>query len=164
MLATAYILSLIHIFHATAHLVEDHAERVGVPSRFAATKLVEGDTPMMELLQLSENEKELLEHNVAEMEQETGTDREAALADMRYTFIESLCHDWVVKSGESKEHLRSLKMDEWLTHKYFALPIFLCIMMLIFWLTFGVIGSFLSDLLAAGIDTVTAAVSAGRCV
>ncbi|RGX56906.1 MULTISPECIES: ferrous iron transport protein B [Anaerotruncus] len=147
--------------HATAHLVEDHAERVGVPSRFAATKLVEGDTPMMELLQLSENEKELLEHNVAEMEQETGTDREAALADMRYTFIESLCHDWVVKSGESKEHLRSLKMDEWLTHKYFALPIFLCIMMLIFWLTFGVIGSFLSDLLAAGIDTVTAAVSAG---
>ena len=93
--------------HAVAHLVEDHAERAGVPSRFAATKLVESDKPMLELLQLSENEVDMIEHSVKEMEYELDTDREAALADMRYTFIENLCADTVVRCGESKEHIRS---------------------------------------------------------
>lgn len=146
--------------HAIAHLVEDHAERIGVPMRFAATKLVEGDAPMLERLRLSENEKDMLAHSVTEMEQELSTDREAALADMRYTFIEQLCQDTVVKCGESKEHLRSVRMDELLTHKYFAIPIFLLIMIVIFWLTFGVIGAFLSDLLSMGIDALTGTVSA----
>ena len=145
--------------HAVAHLVEDHAERIGVPPRFAATKLVEGDAPMMERLALSENEKDMVEHSVTEMEQELGTDREAALADMRYCFIDDLVRTAVVKPGESREHVRSVRMDAVLTHKYFAIPIFLVIMLLIFWLTFGVIGSFLSDLLSTGIDAVTASVS-----
>lgn len=145
--------------HAIAHLVEDHAERIDVPSRFAATKLVEGDTPMLKQLKLSDNEKELVEHSVKEMETELGTDREAALADMRYTFIERLCADCVVKCGVSKEHARSLKIDSLLTHKYFAIPIFLLVMLLVFWLTFGVIGSFLSDILAYDIDFLTNLVS-----
>ena len=122
--------------HAVAHLVEDHAERIGVPPRFAATKLVEGDAPMMERLALSENEKDMVEHSVTEMEQELGTDREAALADMRYCFIDDLVRTAVVKPGESREHVRSVRMDAVLTHKYFAIPIFLVIMLLIFWLTF----------------------------
>ena len=142
--------------HAVAHLVEDHAQRIGVPPRFAATKLVEGDDPMLEKLKLSDNEKDMVEHSVTEM----GTDREAALADMRYTFIEGLCAHTVVKNGESREHLRSLKMDEVLTHKYLAIPIFLCIMLLIFWITFGVVGSALSDLFSLGIDAATQAASA----
>ncbi|WP_050697533.1 ferrous iron transport protein B [Anaeromassilibacillus senegalensis] len=146
--------------HSIAHLVEDHADRIHVPPRFAATKLVEGDLPMLEKLQLSENEKDMVEHSVTEMEQELGTDREAALADMRYTFIDRLCADSVVKSGESKEHARSVRIDNLLTHKYLAIPIFLAIMMLIFWLTFGVIGAFLSDLLSEGIALVTDATSA----
>ena len=146
--------------HAVAHLVEDHAQRIGVPPRFAATKLVEGDDPMLEKLKLSDNEKDMVEHSVTEMETELGTDREAALADMRYTFIEGLCAHTVVKNGESREHLRSLKMDEVLTHKYLAIPIFLCIMLLIFWITFGVVGSALSDLLSLGIDAATQAASA----
>lgn len=147
--------------HAIAHLVEDHADRIGVPARFAATKLVEGDTPMMEALQLSENEKDMLEHSVTEMEHDLGTDREAALADMRYTFIERLCADAVVKNGESKGYLRSVKIDSVLTHKFFAIPIFLLIMMLVFWLTFGVIGSVLNALLSLGIDALTDLVSRG---
>ena len=147
--------------HAIAHLIEDHAERVHVPNRFAATKLVEGDAPMLGRLGLSENEKDMLEHSVTEMEGELGTDREAALADMRYTFIEGLCADTVIKCGESKEHQRSIKIDELLTHKYFAIPIFLLIMGTIFWLTFGVIGAFLSNILSAGIDAVTQWVSQG---
>lgn len=146
--------------HAIAHLVEDHAERIGVPMRFAATKLVEGDAPMLERLRLSDNEKDMLAHSVTEMERELATDREAALADMRYTFIEQLCRDTVVKCGESKEHLRSVRMDGLLTHKYFAIPIFLLIMIVIFWLTFGVVGAFLSDLLSMGIDALTGTVSA----
>lgn len=146
--------------HSIAHLVEDHADRIHVPPRFAATKLVEGDLPMLEKLQLSENEKDMVEHSVTEMEQELGTDREAALADMRYTFIDRLCADSVVKSGESKEHARSVRIDNFLTHKYLAIPIFLAIMMVIFWLTFGVIGAFLSDLLSEGIALVTDATSA----
>lgn len=146
--------------HSVAHLVEDHAERAGVPARFAATKLVEGDDPMMNALGLSENEKDMVAHSVTEMEREMGTDREAALADMRYTFITSLCKDSVVKTGESKEHRRSVAIDNVLTHKYFAIPIFLLIMMLVFWLTFGVIGSTLSDWLSALIDWITQQVSA----
>lgn len=145
--------------HSIAHLVEDHAERIQTPSRFAATKLVEGDEPMLNALNLSDNEKDMVEHAVTEMERELDTDREAALADMRYTFIDRLCADTVVKCGESKEHARSVKMDNLLTNKYLAIPIFLLIMLLIFWLTFGVIGSFLSDLLSQGIDFVTNVVS-----
>lgn len=145
--------------HATAHLVEDHAERINVPSRFAATKLVEGDSPMLEQLNLSDNEKDMVEHSVKEMEMELGTDREAALADMRYTFIERLCGDCVVKCGVSKEHARSVRIDGFLTHKYLAIPIFLLVMLLVFWLTFGVIGSFLSDLLAYDIEFITNIVS-----
>lgn len=145
--------------HSIAHLVEDHAERIHTPPRFAATKLVEGDEPMLKALNLSDNEKDMVEHAVTEMERELDTDREAALADMRYTFIDHLCADSVVKCGESKEHARSVKMDNLLTNKYLAIPIFLLIMLLIFWLTFGVIGSFLSDLLSQGIDFVTNVVS-----
>ena len=145
--------------HAIAHLVEDHAERIGVPPRFAATKLVEGDLPMLERLELSQNEQDMVEHSVTEMETELGTDREAALADMRYSFIDSLCAQTVVKPTESREHLRSLRMDNVLTHKYLAIPIFLIIMLVIFWLTFGVIGTALSDLLSMGIDALTAAAS-----
>lgn len=145
--------------HSIAHLVEDHAERIHTPPRFAATKLVEGDEPMLNALNLSDNEKDMVEHAVTEMERELDTDREAALADMRYTFIDHLCADSVVKCGESKEHARSVKMDNLLTNKYLAIPIFLLIMLLIFWLTFGVIGSFLSDLLSQGIDFVTNVVS-----
>ncbi len=147
--------------HAVAHLVEDHAQRIHVPPRFAATKLVEGDAPMLSKLDLSENEKDMVQHSVTEMEKELDTDREAALADMRYQFIEQLCADTVVKPQISKEHLRSLKMDSVLTHKYFAIPIFLMIMMSVFFLTFGLIGSFLSDLLSMAIDAVTGLVSNG---
>lgn len=147
--------------HSIAHLVEDHAQRVHVPPRFAATKLVEGDAPMMEALKLSDNEKDMVGHDVAEMEHELHTDREAALADMRYNFIDGLCKDTVVKMGESKEHKRSVKIDRILTGKYLAIPVFLLIMMLIFWLTFGVIGNALSQLLSIGIDAVTNAAAAG---
>lgn len=142
--------------HSLAHIVEDHAEAAGVPNRFAATKLVEGDAPMLAMLHLSDNEVELIGHSVAEMEAELGTDREAALADMRYAFIEKLCAQAVVKNGKSKSHLRSMRIDRVLTGKYTAIPIFLCIMLLVFWLTFGVIGTALSDLLTLGIDAVTA--------
>lgn len=147
--------------HSVAHLVEDHAQRIGVPPRFAATKLVEGDEPMMNALGLSDNEKDMVDHSVTEMEHELGTDREAALADMRYTFIDGLCKNAVVKMGESKEHKRSVAIDTVLTHKYFAIPIFIAIMMQIFWLTFGVIGSALSDLLSLGIDFITEQADAG---
>lgn len=141
--------------HAVAHLVEDHAQRMNIPSRFAATKLVEGDEIIRQALQLSENELDMIEHSVTEMEQELGTDREAALADMRYTFIEEVCAKSVIKGHQSRESLRSVKIDSVLTHKYLAIPIFLGIMMLIFWLTFGVIGPVLSDWLSLGIDAVT---------
>ena len=141
--------------HAVAHLVEDHAQRMNIPSRFAAAKLVEGDEIIRQALQLSENELDMIEHSVTEMEQELGTDREAALADMRYTFIEEVCAKSVIKGHQSRESLRSVKIDSVLTHKYLAIPIFLGIMMLIFWLTFGVIGPVLSDWLSLGIDAVT---------
>lgn len=145
--------------HSVAHLIEDHAESLNIPSRFVATRLVEGDNPIMNRLKLSDNEKDMVSHTVAEMEKELGIDREAAMADMRYQFIEKLCADTVVKCGESKEYLRSVKIDNILTHKFLAIPIFLAIMMLIFWLTFGVIGSLLSDLLSNFIDFITNVIS-----
>ena len=141
--------------HAAAHLIEDHAQRAGLPLRFSATKLVEGDHLIEAALQLDENETELLGHTIAELENETGLDREAALADMRFTFIERLCDKTVVRPGESREHKRSVAMDKVLTGKYTALPCFIGIMALVFWLTFGVIGAALSDLLTLGIDAVT---------
>ena len=141
--------------HAVAHLIEDHAQHAGLPLRFSATKLVEGDQLIEAALQLDENETELLGHTIAELENETGLDREAAQADMRFTFIERLCDKTVVRPGESREHKRSVAMDKILTGKYTALPCFIGIMALVFWLTFGVIGAALSDLLTLGIDAVT---------
>ena len=142
--------------HAVSHLIEDHAQQCGISPRFAATKLIEGDMSFAEKLELDKNELETIEHSVKEMETERGLDANAALADMRYSFIEGVCEKAVVKCRESKEHLRSVKIDNVLTNKYLALPLFLVIMLLIFWLTFGVIGSFLSDLLSMGIDALTA--------
>ena len=147
--------------HAVSHLIEDHAQNLGISARFAATKLIEGDTDVIERLKLNQNELELMEHSIVEMEHERGLDRNAALAEMRYDFIEKVCEQSVVKCHESKEHIRSLKIDSILTHKYLAIPVFLLIMLTVFWLTFGVIGSFLSDLLAAGIDALAQAVAAG---
>ena len=141
--------------HAVTHLIEDHAQRAGLPLRFSATKLVEGDRLIEQALQLDKNETELLGHTIAELENETGLDREAALADMRFTFIERLCDKTVVRPGESREHKRSVAIDKVLTGKYTALPCFIGIMALVFWLTFGVIGAALSDLLTLGIDAVT---------
>lgn len=145
--------------HAVCHVIEDHAERIGVPVRFAASKLVEGDMPMQESLALSQNEIELIEHSVKEMESELHTDREAAMADMRYSFIEKLCSDTVVKCQESKEYLRSVAIDNVLTSKYFALPAFIVIMIFVFWMTFGVIGTTLSDIFSGMLDSLTVFVS-----
>ncbi len=144
--------------HSVSHVIEDHARRVGISSRFAATKLIEGDEQITEMLELDDNEKELLEHSIIEMEQESGLDRNAALADMRYTFIESVVADTVIKAVESPEHARSVKIDRILTGRFTAIPVFIGIMLVIFFLTFNVIGSFLSDLLALGIDNLTALV------
>ena len=144
--------------HSVSHVIEDHARRVGISSRFAATKLIEGDGQITEMLELDDNEKELLEHSIIEMEQESGLDRNAALADMRYTFIESVVADTVIKAVESPEHARSVKIDRILTGRFTAIPVFIAIMLVIFFLTFNVIGSFLSDLLALGIDSLTALV------
>ncbi len=141
--------------HGVTHLIEDHAEKIGVNPKFAATKIVEEDPDIIDRLELSQNEIEMIEHTVVEMEFECGLDRNAALADMRYTFIEKVCADTVVKAHESQEHLRSIKIDNILTNKYLAIPSFLAIMMIIFWLTFNVIGSFLSDLLSIGVDEIT---------
>ena len=147
--------------HSVAHLVEDHAARINVPPRFAATKLIEGDEPMMNALKLSDNEKDMLEHIVTEMETETGTDREAALADMRYSFIENVCEKSVIKNGESKAYERSVRIDSILTHKIWAIPIFIGIMAVIFWLTFGVIGAFLSDGLDCAINYIIGIIDNG---
>ena len=141
--------------HAASMLIEDHAQAIGISARFCATKMIEGDESFAEKLHLSQNEIEMLEHNVIEMEDETGMDRNAALADMRYNFIEKVCRDTVVKCHESEEHRRSMKIDRILTGKYTALPAFLLIMLSVFYLTFNVIGSFLSDLLSQGIDALT---------
>ena len=144
--------------HAVVHLIEDHAERLGLPPRFCATKLIEGDESMADRLVLDQNERELLEHCIVQMETENGLDRNASLADMRYTFIEGITADAVVKCHESREHKRSVAWDKVLTGKYTALPVFFGVMLLIFWLTFNVIGQGLSDLLARGINYVTVGV------
>lgn len=141
--------------HAITHLIEDHAKNIGIPPRFAASKIIEDDPAIITKLKLDENEYHLLEHSVSEMEHDTGLDRNAAMADMRYTFIESVCADTVIKCRESKEHKRSVKIDSVLTNKYLAIPLFLVIMLLIFFLTFEVIGAALSDFLALGIDKLT---------
>ena len=143
--------------HAVIHLISDHAERLGIPTRFCAAKLIEGGDSLESELQLDENEKELLEHCIVQMESETGLDRNAALADMRYTFIESVVAASVIKCRESREHARSVRIDRILTGKYTAIPSFLAVMFLTFFLTFHVIGQRLSDLLAVGINALTAA-------
>ena len=141
--------------HGIMHLIEDHAESAGIPVRFAAAKLAEGDHLILEQLQLDENEKETLEHIIVQMETERGLDRAAAIADMRFTFIEKICKETVVKPHESREHMRSVKMDKVLTGRFTAIPCFIAIMGLVFFLTFNVIGSALSNLLQLGIDTLT---------
>ena len=144
--------------HAVVHQIEDHAEAARLPVRFAATKLIEDDADIRDRLELDQNELELLEHSVTEMETECGMDRNAALADMRYNFIEGVCDTTVVKCRESRERQRSEAIDRIVTNKYLALPIFFGIMLAIFYLTFNVFGVFLSDLLAAGIDALTVVV------
>ena len=141
--------------HSVMHLIEDHAALVGVSRRFCATKLIEGDPNLAQKLQLTQNEIETLEHTILEMESESGLDRNAALADMRYSFIEAAVARTVVKPHESRARTRSLKMDKVLTGKYSAMPVFLLIMLAVFFLTFNVIGSSLSDLVALGVDTLT---------
>ncbi len=147
--------------HSVSHMIEDHAESNNISARFAATKLIEGDQSFAEKLGLSQNEMETIEHSVSEMEHEYGMDRNAALADMRYSFIEDVCDEAVVKCKESREHKRSVKIDRILTGRYLALPMFFAIMIVIFWLTFGVLGSFLVDLLSQGIETFTNFVDLG---
>ena len=141
--------------HAVCHIIEDHAQRVQLSRRFAATKLIEGEQEFYDLLQLNQNEKELIEHSIIEMESDTGLDRNAALADMRYNFIEKVCACCVIKASESKEHRRSVQIDRVLTNRYLAIPLFAVIMGLVFFLTFNVIGSFLSDVMASGVDWMT---------
>lgn len=147
--------------HAVAHLIEDKARRKGLPLRFASTKLIEGDDIFNEELQLTANEKDIIGHFTEEMEQALNTDKEAALADMRYAYIEELCCKTVRKPLHTDAQLRSVKIDYYLTHKYLALPIFLLIMSTVFWLTFDMIGAFLSDMLSEAIDYVTAGADAG---
>ena len=137
--------------HSVMHQIEDHAQSAGLPVRFAATKLIEEDPEILGKLRLDQNEIELVEHAILQMEEEDGMDRNAALAEMRYDFIEGVCRDTVVRCRESREHQRSMRMDRILTGKYTAIPIFILIMLSIFYLTFNVFGAALSDLLAAGI-------------
>ncbi|MGN0455374.1 MAG: ferrous iron transport protein B [Acutalibacteraceae bacterium] len=144
--------------HAIMHLIEDHAKQAKIPVRFAAAKLVEGDELILEKLSLDKNEKDTLEHIIVQMEEERGLDRAAAIADMRFSFIESVCEATVVKPKESREHARSAAIDKILTGKFTAIPSFICIMALVFWLTFGVIGSGLSELLNMGIEWLTGVV------
>ena len=141
--------------HGIMHLIEDHAANAGIPLRFAASKLAEGDEVMCKSLKLDQNEKEMLEHIICQMEEERGMDQAAAIADMRFSFIQQVCGETVVKPRESKEHARSVKIDRILTGKYTAIPAFVGIMGLVFWLTFGVIGAWLSDLLDMGISALT---------
>lgn len=147
--------------HAVTHLIEDHADNMGISARFAATKLIEGDEDITNRLKLNQNELELMEHSVIEMEHERGLDRNAALADMRYNFIEKVCDQAVVKCHESKEHIRSVKIDSVLTNKYLALPLFLAIMLTVFWLTFDVIGGWLSEVMETAIGALTDLTAAG---
>lgn len=143
--------------HGIIHLIEDHAEAAGIPVRFAATKLVEGDQRIEAALKLDQNEKEMIEHIIVQMEQERGLDRAAAIADMRFHFIHQLVEQTVVKPRQSKEQLRSARIDRFLTGRYTAIPAFVGIMALVFYLTFGVIGLALQNLLEVGIDALTAA-------
>jgi ferrous iron transport protein B len=147
--------------HATAHILEDHAQRANVPASFAAVKIIEGDEPMMKDLALGKNEKDMIEHGIVEMENELVLDRMAAIADMRYQYIEDICKKAVVRPKVDKHHAKTIKNDNILTHKILGIPIFLSIMFFIFWLTFGVIGSFLSDLLSGAIDALAIIVSKG---
>jgi len=142
--------------HAVVHLIADHADRMGVPARFCAAKLIEGGDDLADRLALDQNERELLEHCIVQMETETGLDRNAALADMRYAFIENVVDASVVKCHESREHARSVRLDRLLTGRFTAVPVFLGIMLLTFWLTFDVIGQRLSDWLSVGVDALTA--------
>ena len=144
--------------HGIIHLIEDHAKAAGIPVRFAATKLVEGDRRIEAALKLDQNEKEMIEHIIVQMEQERGLDRAAAIADMRFHFIHQLVEQTVVKPRQSKEQLRSARIDRFLTGRYTAIPAFVGIMALVFYLTFGVIGLALQNLLEVGIDALTAAV------
>ena len=146
--------------HAVIHLIEDHAERAGLPVRFAASKIIEGDALILEQLDLDQNEEEMLEHIVLQMEKERGLDRSAAMADMRFAFIEKVCESCVIKPHESREHLRSQKLDRILTGKYTAIPVFIGVMALVFFLTFNVIGLFLQELLEAGIGALSDSVDA----
>ncbi len=141
--------------HGVSHIIEDHADAAGLSRRFAVTKAIEGDKNIIDRLELSQNELELIEHSVVEMEIEHGMDRNAAIADMRYEFIESVCDESVKKCHESKEHARSVKIDRILTGKFTAFPIFIAIMLLIFFLTFNIIGAWLSNLMELGIDSLT---------
>ena len=144
--------------HAVVHLIEDHAARVGLPVRFAASKLIEGDELILKQLELDENEKEMLEHIKLQLQKERGLDPSAAMADMRFAFIGKVCARCVRKPRETREHLRSQKLDRILTGKYTALPVFIGIMALVFYLTFAVIGAWLQDLLAAGVEWLTVVV------
>lgn len=146
--------------HGIMHLIEDHAEQAGIPIRFAASKLAEGDSMILESLDLQQNEKEMLEHIITQMETERGLDRAAAIADMRFKFIHRICDETVVKPHESKEHARSRRIDSVLTGKYTAIPAFIAIMALVFWMTFNVIGAWLSDWLDMGITKLTELVDA----
>ena len=141
--------------HAVCHIIEDHAQRINIARRFCAMKLIEGEQDFFDALELSQNEKELIEHTVIEMEHETGLDRNAALADMRYNFIEKVCGECVVKANESREHRRSMQIDKVLTHRIFAIPLFIAIMGLVFFLTFNVLGAFLSNVMSYAIDGLT---------
>lgn len=147
--------------HAVCHIIEDHAQRAQISRRFAATKLIEGEEEFFNLLQLSQNEKELIEHSIIEMEADTGLDRNAALAEMRYNFIESVCASCVKKATESKEHHRSVQIDRVLTNRYLAIPLFVAIMGLVFFLTFNVVGAFLSDVMEYAVDGLTILVDKG---
>jgi ferrous iron transport protein B len=147
--------------HAVAHVIEDHAQKIRVSPRFCATKIIEGDSSFADKLGLDQNERDLIEHSIVEMEHDTGFDRNEALADMRYSFIENVVKESVIKAHESREHQQSMRIDRVLTGKYTAIPCFFGIMFLVFFLTFNVIGKWLSDLLSLGIDALTGIVDRG---
>ena len=148
-------------FHAVSHLIEDHGKREGIPFRFAAAKLLEGDMSFVDILKLDKNEQEMLEHIIIQMENERGLDHSAAMAEMRFDFIQKLCDECVIKPHESREHIRSRKIDNILTGKFTAIPMFIIIMGLVFYLTFFLIGPFFQDLIAEGIETLSTLVQKG---
>ena len=153
--------SMHRALHAVSHLIEDHAQRTGIPVEFAADKLIEGDRQIAEKLELDENEREMLEHIVLQMEKERRLDASAAMADMRFDYIERICDACLIRPGESREHARSRRIDRILTGKYTAIPLFIAIMGLVFFLTFFLIGPWLQDLLASGIDSLKELVTEG---